>query len=159
MPLESNSHGRKWTRKTRAGTTTARVYGSNVALSILVGIGKAGIRYLSSKPSLRYCSRDLVRAKIRPLRSHCRGVGPASTRSAMGPDDEETFFRPLALSLPLPMRLPVSALFLASLIRAQTYSATYLPSNAPYQSERGQAGTNLCGTGANQSSECQNAYS
>ncbi|TFK49003.1 hypothetical protein OE88DRAFT_451481 [Heliocybe sulcata] len=39
-----------------------------------------------------------------------------------------------------------------------TYSATYLPSNAPAQSEQGQAGTNQCGSGANQTSECQNAY-
>lgn len=44
-------------------------------------------------------------------------------------------------------------------VRAQTYSATYLPSNAPNHSEDGQAGTNQCGTGNNQTSQCQNAYS
>ncbi|KAF8633171.1 hypothetical protein AX17_004672 [Amanita inopinata Kibby_2008] len=38
------------------------------------------------------------------------------------------------------------------------YSATYLPSNAPNHSEQGQQGTNQCGTGLNQTSECQNAY-
>ncbi|KAI0293369.1 hypothetical protein B0F90DRAFT_1941084 [Multifurca ochricompacta] len=43
-------------------------------------------------------------------------------------------------------------------VRAQTYSATYLPSNAPNQSEQGQFGTNKCGTGYNQTSKCQNAY-
>jgi len=43
-------------------------------------------------------------------------------------------------------------------VQAQTYSATYLPSNAPAQSEQGQAGTNQCGTGINQTSNCQNAY-
>ncbi|KAG6815004.1 hypothetical protein H0H87_005927, partial [Tephrocybe sp. NHM501043] len=41
----------------------------------------------------------------------------------------------------------------------QTYSATYLPSNAPDKSEQGQAGTNRCpSTNLNQTSECQNAY-
>jgi hypothetical protein len=44
-------------------------------------------------------------------------------------------------------------------VRAQTYSATYLPSNVPNQSEPGQAGTNQCGTVSNQTSQCQNAYS
>ena len=44
-------------------------------------------------------------------------------------------------------------------VRAQTYSATYLPSNTPNQSEQGQTGTNQCGTGSNQTSQCQNAYS
>ncbi|KAI9441681.1 hypothetical protein H4582DRAFT_1403060 [Lactarius indigo] len=43
-------------------------------------------------------------------------------------------------------------------VRAQTYSATYLPSNAPNHSEQGQSGTNQCGTGSNQTSQCQNAY-
>ncbi|KAN0135466.1 hypothetical protein V8E53_006745 [Lactarius tabidus] len=56
--------------------------------------------------------------------------------------------------------LPVFVLLALSLLgaRAQTYSATYLPSNAPQQSEQGQAGTNQCGTGSNQTSQCQNAY-
>ena len=44
-------------------------------------------------------------------------------------------------------------------VHAQTYSATYLPSNAPNNSEKGQTGTNQCGTGSNQTSQCQNAYS
>ena len=47
---------------------------------------------------------------------------------------------------------------LASVAAAQTYSATYLPSNAPAISEQGQSGTNKCGTGSNQTSVCQNAY-
>ena len=53
------------------------------------------------------------------------------------------------------------ALFGASLpllTQAQTYSATYSPSNAPDHSEKGQTGTNACGTGNNQTSECQNVY-
>ncbi|KAH7923090.1 hypothetical protein BV22DRAFT_609952 [Leucogyrophana mollusca] len=45
-----------------------------------------------------------------------------------------------------------------ALSAAAQYTATYLPSNAPAQSEQGQAGTNQCGTGYNQTSECQNAY-
>ncbi|KIK64353.1 hypothetical protein GYMLUDRAFT_161416 [Collybiopsis luxurians FD-317 M1] len=43
-------------------------------------------------------------------------------------------------------------------VYAQTYSATYLPSNAPDKSEQGQTGTNQCGTGSSQNSTCQNAY-
>jgi len=42
---------------------------------------------------------------------------------------------------------------------AQTYTATYSPDNLPNHSENGQAGTNKCGTGSNQTSLCQNAYS
>lgn len=42
--------------------------------------------------------------------------------------------------------------------KAQSYSATYLPSNAPDHSEAGQSGTNKCGVGLNQTSNCQNAY-
>ncbi|KAK7061288.1 hypothetical protein R3P38DRAFT_3488901, partial [Favolaschia claudopus] len=38
------------------------------------------------------------------------------------------------------------------------YSATYLPSNVPAQTEEGQTGTNQCGTGLNQTSMCQTAY-
>ncbi|THH01468.1 hypothetical protein EW026_g1238 [Hermanssonia centrifuga] len=41
---------------------------------------------------------------------------------------------------------------------AQTYSATYLPSNAPKQTEQGQTGTNQCGTNNDQNSMCQNVY-
>ena len=54
------------------------------------------------------------------------------------------------------------SLFVASLLRlsaGQTYSATYLPSNAPNQTEQGQTGTNQCGASVNQSSGCQNVYS
>ncbi|KAF5311021.1 hypothetical protein D9619_007903 [Psilocybe cf. subviscida] len=46
---------------------------------------------------------------------------------------------------------------LAGLINGQ-YSATYLPSNVPAKTENGQAGTNQCGTGSNQNSQCQNAF-
>ncbi|KAM5543463.1 hypothetical protein V8D89_002714 [Ganoderma adspersum] len=49
-------------------------------------------------------------------------------------------------------------LALASSALAQTYSATYLPSNAPNQTEQGQSGTNQCGTGNDQNSTCQNLY-
>ncbi|KAJ7590519.1 hypothetical protein C8J56DRAFT_933105 [Mycena floridula] len=45
-----------------------------------------------------------------------------------------------------------------SVVRAQTYSATYLPSTAPKTTEEGQAGTNQCGTESSQTSMCQNAY-
>ncbi|KAF7330849.1 hypothetical protein MVEN_02424300 [Mycena venus] len=56
-----------------------------------------------------------------------------------------------------------SALFIAlSLIFVvkadHIYSATYLPSNIPEQTEDGQSGTNQCGTSVNQSSLCQTAY-
>ncbi|KIL64124.1 hypothetical protein M378DRAFT_1045249 [Amanita muscaria Koide BX008] len=51
---------------------------------------------------------------------------------------------------------PFLSLFHSTL--AQTYSATYLPSNAPNQTENGQSGTNQCGTALNQNSACQNAY-
>ncbi|THH00115.1 hypothetical protein EW026_g2356 [Hermanssonia centrifuga] len=54
--------------------------------------------------------------------------------------------------------LSFAALALPLIVRAQTYSATYLPSNAPAQSETGQSGTNECGTGSNQTSMCQNVY-
>ncbi|KAJ7499421.1 hypothetical protein FB451DRAFT_37814 [Mycena latifolia] len=43
-------------------------------------------------------------------------------------------------------------------VNAATYSATYLPSNVPPTTEEGQTGTNQCGTGLNQTSNCQNAY-
>ncbi|EIM89089.1 uncharacterized protein STEHIDRAFT_52679 [Stereum hirsutum FP-91666 SS1] len=41
---------------------------------------------------------------------------------------------------------------------AQTYSATYLPGNAPKTTEEGQSGTNQCGGGSSQTSNCQNVY-
>ncbi|KAF7301027.1 hypothetical protein MIND_00666500 [Mycena indigotica] len=50
------------------------------------------------------------------------------------------------------------SLSLPSLAAAPTYSATYLPSNLPDHTEEGQTGTNRCGTVANQTSMCQNAY-
>ncbi|CAL1698993.1 unnamed protein product [Somion occarium] len=50
------------------------------------------------------------------------------------------------------------ALSLSLLVSGQTYSATYLPSNAPKTSEKGQSGTNQCGSGHNQNSTCQNLY-
>ncbi|KAI8974882.1 hypothetical protein BD414DRAFT_424059 [Trametes punicea] len=53
---------------------------------------------------------------------------------------------------------PLLSLTLASVALAQTYSATYLPSNAPQTSEQGQSGTNQCGSGHDQNSMCQNAY-
>jgi hypothetical protein len=52
----------------------------------------------------------------------------------------------------------VLSLALTTGILAQTYTATYLPDTAPAQTEQGQAGTNRCGTGANQTSSCQNVY-
>ncbi|KAF8483818.1 hypothetical protein DFH94DRAFT_792501 [Russula ochroleuca] len=54
--------------------------------------------------------------------------------------------------------LPLAFLLANVGVNAQTYTATYLPSNAPAQTEQGQAGTNQCGTGSNQTSNCQNAY-
>ncbi|KAF8069106.1 hypothetical protein FPV67DRAFT_1105941 [Lyophyllum atratum] len=53
-----------------------------------------------------------------------------------------------------PIALVLAILFL----QAQAQSATYLPSNAPAQSEEGQSGTNRCGTAVNQTSNCQNAF-
>ncbi|KII87737.1 hypothetical protein PLICRDRAFT_42246 [Plicaturopsis crispa FD-325 SS-3] len=50
------------------------------------------------------------------------------------------------------------AIALTSFAEAQTYTATYLPSNTPDHSEQGQTGTNRCGTGFNQTGLCQNAY-
>lgn len=50
------------------------------------------------------------------------------------------------------------SLVLSGYAQSPTYSATYLPSNAPYQSEQGQAGYNNCTSGYSQTSECQNAY-
>ncbi|KAL4245453.1 macrophage activating glycoprotein [Abortiporus biennis] len=52
----------------------------------------------------------------------------------------------------------VVLLSLSLFANAQHYSATYLPSNAPKQSEQGQNGTNQCGGGSDQNSMCQNAY-
>ncbi|KAI1794319.1 hypothetical protein LXA43DRAFT_883834 [Ganoderma leucocontextum] len=49
-------------------------------------------------------------------------------------------------------------LALASGALAQTYSATYLPSNAPNKTEDGQSGTNKCGSSNDQNSMCQNLY-
>ncbi|KAK0472709.1 hypothetical protein IW261DRAFT_1506466 [Armillaria novae-zelandiae] len=55
--------------------------------------------------------------------------------------------------------VPVVILALCAVaIRAQTYSATYLPENVPAITEEGQEGTNQCGTSSNQTSMCQNAY-
>ncbi|KAJ7062864.1 hypothetical protein C8F01DRAFT_105927 [Mycena amicta] len=50
------------------------------------------------------------------------------------------------------------SLSLSARAAAPTYSATYLPSNLPDHTEEGQAGTNKCGTAANQTSQCQNTY-
>ena len=47
---------------------------------------------------------------------------------------------------------------LVSVALAQTYTATYTPSDAPKISEQGQSGTNQCGSGSDQSSMCQNVY-
>jgi hypothetical protein len=43
-------------------------------------------------------------------------------------------------------------------VNAQSYSATYDPNNLPPTTEQGQTGTNECGTGSNQTSQCQNLY-
>ncbi|KAG5732230.1 hypothetical protein E4T56_gene11495 [Termitomyces sp. T112] len=54
--------------------------------------------------------------------------------------------------------LSLAVLALPLAVRAQTHSATFLPSDAPDHSEQGQAGTNRCGTAFNQTSSCQNAF-
>lgn len=49
----------------------------------------------------------------------------------------------------------------ASLVLGHAHArhiAAYTPQNAPYQTQPGQSGYNQCGTGYNQSSECQNVY-
>ena len=56
-----------------------------------------------------------------------------------------------------PVLILFSALFLRLFATAQ-YTATYLPSNAPNQTEEGQSGYNQCGTDSSQTSQCQNAY-
>ena len=61
--------------------------------------------------------------------------------------------------MPSMFSLGFIALALPLVAHAQTYSATYVPSDAPNQSEQGQTGTNQCGTGSNQTSQCQNVYS
>lgn len=53
---------------------------------------------------------------------------------------------------------PLVSLTLASVVLAQTYSATYTPQDAPKTSEQGQSGTNQCGTGNDQNSMCQNVF-
>ncbi|KZO96220.1 hypothetical protein CALVIDRAFT_481685 [Calocera viscosa TUFC12733] len=53
--------------------------------------------------------------------------------------------------------LCISLLALSATVSAQ-YSATYLPTDTPAQSEDGQSGTNQCGGGSNQTSMCQNVY-
>ena len=57
------------------------------------------------------------------------------------------------------LSLSLIALALPLVARSQTYSATYLPGNAPKTTEEGQSGTNQCGTGSSQTSQCQNVYS
>ncbi|CCM00636.1 uncharacterized protein FIBRA_02673 [Fibroporia radiculosa] len=52
----------------------------------------------------------------------------------------------------------IVALVLSTRIKAQTYTATYLPSNAPDHTQQGQYGTNECGSVSSQTSLCQNAY-
>ncbi|KAI0078570.1 hypothetical protein K474DRAFT_882344 [Panus rudis PR-1116 ss-1] len=56
------------------------------------------------------------------------------------------------------LSLGLVTLSLTLMVYGQTYSATYLPSNAPKQSEKGQTGTNQCGSGHDQNSNCQNVY-
>ncbi|KAF9813269.1 hypothetical protein IEO21_05704 [Rhodonia placenta] len=57
----------------------------------------------------------------------------------------------LAFTLLISLSLVVS-------IQGQTYTATYLPSDAPDHTQDGQYGTNQCGTDSSQTSLCQNAY-
>ncbi|KAI5455164.1 hypothetical protein NCC49_002433 [Naganishia albida] len=55
----------------------------------------------------------------------------------------------------------IAKLAIASLLPALAlgqYSATYYPDNLPQTTEEGQYGTNQCGTGSSQTSNCQNAY-
>jgi len=47
---------------------------------------------------------------------------------------------------------------LASQLSYAQYTATYDPNNLPPTTEQGQTGTNQCGTGSNQTSQCQNLY-
>jgi len=70
-------------------------------------------------------------------------------------------FLPLHLHLSTAMRAAFVYLLVVGLplsTQATSYSATYLPSNAPAKSEVGQAGTNKCGSNNTETSECQNAY-
>lgn len=57
----------------------------------------------------------------------------------------------------LNVRFPFYMLgFICSNCLADT--ATYDPNNLPPTTEQGQTGTNQCGTGSNQTSQCQNIY-
>ena len=51
------------------------------------------------------------------------------------------------------------SLSIALRAHAQTYTATYNPTNLPDKTENGQSGTNKCGTTSSQNSTCQNVYS
>ncbi|KAH7886911.1 hypothetical protein F5I97DRAFT_1927198 [Phlebopus sp. FC_14] len=55
---------------------------------------------------------------------------------------------------------PAGLILWSTIAKAQrpTYTATYTPQDAPYRTEQGQSGYNQCGTGYNQSSNCQNVY-
>jgi len=52
----------------------------------------------------------------------------------------------------------VTSLLLSLALCSSTLAQTYLPGNAPAKTQQGQTGTNQCGTGNNQTSQCQNAY-
>lgn len=55
--------------------------------------------------------------------------------------------------------LSTAALLLgASLSVSAQYTATYDPNNLPPTTEQGQTGTNQCGAGSNQTSQCQNLW-
>lgn len=54
--------------------------------------------------------------------------------------------------------LPIFASLLYVLGFYTEHTAAYTPQDAPYQNQPGQSGYNQCGTGYNQSSECQNVY-
>ncbi|KAL4066970.1 hypothetical protein V8B97DRAFT_2025289 [Scleroderma yunnanense] len=56
------------------------------------------------------------------------------------------------------MPQPILASFLLVLSFHAGYIATYTPQDAPYQTQSEQSGYNSCGTGYNQTSECQNVY-
>ncbi|TFK73346.1 hypothetical protein BDN72DRAFT_198280 [Pluteus cervinus] len=113
----------------------------------MVGLRSAKNRTEENPPAHRACAP-----------SACPSLPPPTTpfSAIWFPRRESLYF---SLHAPMFSASLVSLSLLCAIhgARAQ-YSATYLPSNAPATTEEGQTGTNQCGTGLNQTSDCQNAY-
>lgn len=98
---------------------------------------------------------DLLTA-VYKLETSTTDVQPQLCSPLHRPTPPRPHIRPIAMLATATFGLALLSLPFVAL--AQTYSATYLPSNAPNQTEVGQTGTNQCGSGNNQNSTCQNVY-